>query len=114
MKNLPAVIPRPVLKQYATAKKAVLSWRGTQYEAMRPMMGTMTMKYVLIQLTCLCQLLHVMGCSEMCGFFRSYPFDLNGMYSVVPSGMEASTPVDLAGILDSLAVSKPLCYRKED
>lgn len=53
---------------------AVPSLRGTQYAAMKPMSGRMAMKYVLIQLTCLCQLLNVMGVSEMCGFFGSKLF----------------------------------------
>lgn len=58
---------------------AVPSLRGTQYEAMKPMSGTTTMKYVLIQLTCFHQLPHVMGVSEMCGFLGSKePPDLMG------------------------------------
>lgn len=44
------------------------------------------MKVVLSQLMCLYQFFQVMGCSVMCGFFRSYLLPRRGLYSVVPSG----------------------------
>lgn len=37
------------------------------------------MKVTLSQLTCLYQFLTVMGCSVMCGFFRSYCFPRAGL-----------------------------------
>lgn len=54
-----------------TAKSAVFQFRGTQYEEMKPMMGTKMMKVVLSQLTCWCQLAQVMGVSAMCTFLVS-------------------------------------------
>lgn len=44
------------------------------------------MKVVLSQLMCLYQFFTVMGCSVMCGFFRSYLLPRKGLYSLVPSG----------------------------
>lgn len=71
---------------------------------------------VLSQLMCLYQFLRVIGCSVMCGFFRSYLELRRGLYSVVPSGKAAacSETVDEDAMLGRTTIKSTLVQKKSE